>query len=130
MTDTIRDPEYALPMSILEHEIWPRIRSYLHVVEYDKDGGHQDPRVRIEFLGIPDQLSIAAQFCQMACVGCGRAINPLRRREGDGHDRLYYAPTCQIGVRIACSRSGAAAAEYERFKACASLKPNQQLALF
>lgn len=103
-------------MSIVDQPIWPRVAAYLFVIEYDRDGGHEDPRIRIELRGLPDQLSFDAQFVQMPCVECARPINPLRRREGDAHDRLYYAPTCQIGVRIACSRSASAAAEYDRFK--------------
>lgn len=116
-------------MSITHHDIWKRIEPYLHVVAYDKDGGHQDPRIRIEFLGVPFPLSIEAQFVHMPCVVCGRPIYPLRRREGDAFDRLYYAVTCQIGVRIACSRSTLAAEEYERFKTLAEKRPSPQLSL-
>ena len=117
-------------MSITNTVLWPRIEPYLFVIRYDKDGGHEDPRIRIEFRGLPPRLMADAMFVQMACVECGRPINPLRRREGDV-DRLYYAVACQIGVRTACSRSAAAAAEYERFK---SMSPEPslpvQLALF
>jgi hypothetical protein len=102
-------------VSLTNIPIWPRVEPYLFVIRYDKDGGHEDPRVRIEFRGLPSRLMTDAMFAQMPCVECGRPINPLRRREGDT-DRLYYAVACQIGVRTACSRSAAAAAEYERFK--------------
>lgn len=118
-------------MSVTHHSIWPKIRPYLFVIPYDKDGGHEDPRVRIEFRGVPAMLLHEAMFVQMACVECGRPINPLRRREGD-IDRLYYAVACPIGVRTKCSRSASAAAEYERFKAMESnpLLPPAQLSLF
>lgn len=107
-------------MSITHSEIWDRIKVHLFVIPYDKDGGHEDPRVRIEFRGLARKLLDDAMFVQMPCVACGRPINPLRRREGDV-DRLYYAVACQIGVRTSCSRSAAAAAEYDRFKSPASL---------
>lgn len=116
-------------MSITRHEIWPRLLPYLFVIPYDKDGGHEDPRIRIEFRGLPLLLSADAQIVTMPCVHCDRPIFPLRRREGDDHDRLYYAVACPVGQRIACSRSSAAAAEYERFKDGGG-KPTPQLRLF
>ena len=105
------------PSPLLAHEIWPRLKPYLFVIPYDKQGGHEDPRVRIEFRDLPDHLSFHAQHLPMPCVTCKRPCFPLRRREGDGHDRLYYAPACPVGVRAACSRSAPAHEEYERFKA-------------
>lgn len=96
--------------------LWSRMKPYLFVIPYDKDGGHADPRVRIEFRDLPDHLSHEAQFLVLPCITCQRPSHPLRRREGDGPDRLYYAPACPIGVRVACSRSAPAHEEYERFK--------------
>jgi hypothetical protein len=103
-------------MSIVMSPVWSRLKPYLFVIRYDKDGGHDDPRIRIEFRDLPDPLSHEVQFFAMPCVVCLRPIYPLRRREGDGPDRLYYAPACPVGVRAACSRSAPAHLEYERFK--------------
>ncbi len=115
-------------MSITHDPIWDRIKGYLLLDRYDKDGGHEDPRIRIGFVDLPQRLSQEAQFVRMPCVACGRPIHPLRRREGDGWDRLYYAPACPVTTRPACSRGAAAHAEYERFKGLGG--PATQLALF
>lgn len=120
-------------MSLVETAIWPEIRHYLSVEEYDKDGGHLDPRIRIMFRGVPVALSHRAQAQTMMCVTCGRSIFPLRRQEGSGHESLYYAATCPIGQRIACSRSGPARDEYDRFKAIwatRAMTAKPQLTLF
>jgi hypothetical protein len=101
---------------LVSSALWSRMKPYLFVIAYDKDGGHADPRIRIEFRDIPDHLSREAQDLIIPCVTCKRPSHPLRRREGDGFDRLYYAPACPVGVRAACSRSAPAHEEYERFK--------------
>lgn len=108
-------------MSIMGHVIWPRIIP--HLVVTPCGDGSIEPRHRIEFLGLPDALGREASFIQMPCVCCGRPINPLRRRVGDAHDRLYYACTCLLNVRIACSRGGEARLEYER-------REQKQLSMF
>lgn len=116
-------------MSITNTPLWPRLQPYLFVIRYDKDGGHDDPRIRIEFRDLPDPLSREAAFMAMPCVTCGRPIYPLRRREGDSFSRLYYAPTCQPALRVRCSRSASARIEYESFKEQVS-RPPVQLMLF
>ncbi len=93
-----------------------RLSGYLKVDIYDRDGGHDDPRIRIGFVDLPAELSLEAQWVEIPCVECKRPIHPLRRREGDPQTRLYYAPCCLIAVRIACSRSGAVRREYDAFK--------------
>lgn len=118
-------------MSITHAPIWSRISEYLVIEVYDKDGGHDDPRIRIEFRELPQALAVEAAFVQMACVACGRPIHPLRRREGDGWDRLYYAPCCPVTTRAACSRGASAHAEYVRFKVLgAAPERAKQLTLF
>ena len=102
--------------SIIFEPVWAKVRPYLHVVEYDRDGGHENPRIRIDFLNMPEKLAREVVMVTMRCVHCQRPIHPLRRREGDDWDRLFYAPTCLITVRVACSRGRAAELEYERFK--------------
>ncbi len=119
-------------MSITIHPIWYRIRPYLTVDRYDRDGGHEDPRIRIGFSGMPTQLGVEAAYIQMPCVepSCQRPINPLRRREGDDWSRLYYAPCCPVTTRASCSRGGAAADEYNRFKDGKVAEPSGQLTMF
>lgn len=114
-------------------DVWDRIASFLVIDIYDKDGGHKDPRIRIGFDDLPEALGRELAFFEMPCVACGRPIKPLRRREGDEWTRLFYAPTCPITVRVACSRTRAAELEYERFKgldASQVASAQRQLSLF
>lgn len=115
-----------------DERIWPQISPYLHIVECAEDGGPDEPRIRIEFLDVPERLSRELVMHEMPCVSCLRPNHPLRRREGDGWDRLYYAPTCQLTTRMRCSRGRAAMLEYQRFRALIgkSLRPAVQLSLF
>lgn len=119
-------------MSILHHPRWPSLSRYLVIERYDRDGGHEDPRIRIELRDMPLAVGTEALFIEMACVCCGRPIHPLRRREGHFATQLYYAPSCLLGVRLACSRSTEARLEYDRFKEVGELirKDPQQLVLF
>lgn len=117
--------------SIVFEPVWSRLKSYLLVDVYDRDGGHSDPRIRIGFVNLPEQYGRELEMYVMRCVHCQRPNHPLRRREGDGFDRLYYAPTCPVAVRVACSRGRAAELEYERFKSLGGSRPvSTQLALF
>lgn len=112
-------------------EVWDRISSFLVIDVYDKDGGHVDPRIRIGFDDLPEQLGRELARFEMPCVACERPIHPLRRREGDDWTRLFYAPTCPITVRVSCSRTRAAELEYERFKGIGTApRPSRQLSLF
>lgn len=120
-------------VSITNEPIWDRLAEYLHIVECAADGGIAEPRIRIEFLGLPEPFMRELVTIEMPCVSCERPNHPLRRREGDAWDmgRLYYAPACPIVVRMACSRGRAAELEYERFKGI-SVTPKviAQLSLF
>jgi hypothetical protein len=121
----------AIGVSIVFTEVWGKLKEHLHVVECAEDGGITDPRIRIEFLDVPERLARELVAFEMPCVSCERPNHPLRRREGDDWDRLYYAPTCPLTVRMACSRGNAAMLEYERFKGIdLHLPPPAQLSLF
>lgn len=112
---------------------WTDLKPYLHIVECARDGGVDEPRIRIEFLGLPERLMRELVGVTMPCVACERPNFPLRRREGDAWDmgRLYYAPACPIAVRMGCSRGRAAELEYERFKGLErDPRPVAQLPLF
>lgn len=106
----------SLTTSIVFLPCWEKLRDYLVVDVYDKDGGHADPRIRIGFDNLPERYGREIALLEMPCVACGSANHPLRRRQGDDYTRLYYAPTCPLTVRMACSRTRAAELEYERIK--------------
>ena len=118
-------------ISIIFDPVWKRIEPFLHVVECAQDGGI-DTRIRIEFLDVPERLARELVMHCMPCVSCLRPNHPLRHRDGDFWDRLYYAPTCALTTRMACSRGRAAELEYERFKGIAGrpVRPVAQLSLF
>lgn len=120
----------SIVVSIVHEPIWKKLEPYLVVDIYDKDGGHEDPRIRIGFDDLPEALGRELAFFVMPCVTCQRPNHPLRRREGDEWTRLYYAPCCPLSVRVACSRGRAAHLEYERFKGVKAARPDVQLALF
>ena len=101
-----------LTVSIVHHPVWEKLAPYLHLIEH---GHPDDPQVRVEFLDVPEIFAAkVAQETTMPCVHCQRVISPLRRRITDPWSRLYYAPTCELSKRVACSRSRAAMLEYER----------------
>ena len=119
-------------MSITLHPLWPLLESHLVVEEYDRDGGHDRPRIRIEFRDLPPDLAVLAADALMKCVACGRRIFPLRQREGGLSSSLYYAPTCPIAgdiANLACSRSQPARDEYSRFRGLWGARPPVQLRL-
>lgn len=122
----------SIVTSIIFAPVWRELEPYLVVDVYDRDGGHENPRIRIGFADLPDRLGRRLQMFEMPCVTCQRPIHPLRRRKGDGFDRLYYAPTCALTTRVECSRSRAAELEYERFKGIkdGGTRQTSQLQLF
>jgi len=119
----------AIGISLIHLPIWTRIKQYLLIDYYARDRGHEEPRIRIGFVDLPESLGRELCFVEMPCVACQRPIHPLRRRVTDGFDRLFYAPTCPLSVRTACSRGRAAMLEYQRFAGIDSSKPTQQLSL-
>lgn len=131
------DPDGTIALMIVTSIVftptWNRIKPYLHIVDCAQDGGVTDPRIRIEFLGLPEQLAAELVHVEMPCVECRRPNHPLRHREGDDWTRLYYAPTCPITIRMRCARGRSAELEYERFKGLdvtAIKGPPPQLSLF
>lgn len=119
-------------ISIIFTSVWNDLEPYLHVVECARDGGLDEPRIRIDFLAVPEALARELVMFVMPCVACLRPNFPIRHRVGDLWDRLYYGPTCALTTRMACSRGRAAELEYERFKAVADRPrlPPAQLSLF
>jgi len=132
----VSDPDATIAVmsvttSIVFLPAWEKIKGYLVVDIYDKDGGHKDPRIRIGFDDLPEAMGRELSFLEMPCVSCQRPIHPLRRRVTDDFTRLFYAPTCPVTVRIACSRTRSAELEYQRFKGLqVRMEPDRQLSLF
>lgn len=120
----------SIGISIVFTDIWPKIKPYLHIDHYARDRGHHEPRIRIGFVALPEAMGRELTFFEMPCVSCQRPIHPLRRRVTDDFTRLYYAPCCPVAVRAACSRSRAAALEYQRFMGVDHERPAMQLGLF
>ena len=125
----------SITVSILHLPVWEEISQYLHVVEAPQDAGSQDdPRIRIEVLGLSEAAVRRLVNTVMPCVHCGADNFCLRRRTPDTFDqgRLYSAPACPLSRRVGCSRGRAAELEYERFKAFIgrNMVPYAQLALF
>jgi len=104
-------------VSILQHEIWPVLRPFVHIEIYGRDGGPQKPRWRIE-VKRPQSGIVLRQLlgARMPCVACGVSISPVRERAGDW-GALYFAPTCPLEVRFGCARGKAAREEYRAVKA-------------
>jgi hypothetical protein len=122
----------ALDVSLVFHPVWPRLVDYLTIEECPRDGGSvDDPRIRIGFDNLPEPLGHELAFITMQCVHCLQPIHPLRRRAGDLYTRLYYACACPVAQRPACSKSRAAALEYQRFKGLrVNMSRTLQLSLF
>lgn len=104
------------PVSITKHPLWPLLKPLVRIEFYGPDGGPDDPRHRIEVVAPSDDAADLLCTLEMACVKCGRAIHPIRRRAGDHRRHLYYAATCPLDVCLPCSRGGEASAEYDRVR--------------
>jgi hypothetical protein len=105
---------------LLAHPLWPLIRPWVKIQTYDRDGGHADPRHRIE-LDAPDNDAFRAVVLAVTvpCVACGAVIHPIRSRAADTHGNLYIAVTCPLNVRMGCARGGAASDAYDQIVAAA-----------
>ena len=114
-------------MSLTLHPIWPELSEWIRLEVYDRDGGHEHPRHRIELDAPRDDVAKLGRFVsmEMACVHCGRTIHPVRQRKGGGLN-LFIAVTCDLETTTACARSGDARDEYERIiEAVKGLPPRE-----
>jgi len=103
-------------MSIVQHPLWPEVKPFMRLEKYDRDGGHQHPRYRIEVTAPTSGIVLRELLAlEMGCVSCGRTIHPIRMRQGK-HGHLYYAATCELAVNYGCARSSAARREYQTVK--------------
>jgi hypothetical protein len=104
-------------MSITSHPLWEDLKPFIIIETYDRDGGHPNPRHRIE-LSIPlhHPLFLQAIAISIPCAACKSLISPFRTRNpklrGNPSGRLYFAATCPLNVNTSCSRGLAAKYEY------------------
>jgi hypothetical protein len=108
-------------VSITRLPIFERLRPFFDIQLCVQDGSQRNPRIRIEFKGLPPDLEAEALKLSMPCVACGGSIHPIRSRNsapkrGWRDANLYYAATCPLAVNIGCSRGGRARDEYSLIK--------------
>lgn len=107
-------------MSITNHVIWDKVKPFVDVQVYAPDGGHKNPRVRIELRRVPVDLAGEFLAATMPCVCCGNTIHPIRHRAAPtkrgAAGNLYYAPSCPLSVSVGCSRGSEARDEYSLIK--------------
>lgn len=104
-------------MSLIKHPMWPQIAPFVKIEIYAPDGGHANPRFRLEFVKeITQQQKKEWVAITVPCVKCGNSIHPIRERKpGErapeiGH--IYIAPCCPLNVSVGCSRGNSAHLEY------------------
>src|SRR5262245_30764803 len=101
-------------MSLLDHPSWSVVAPFIQVLPYGRDTSRQKTRFRLELVG-DYGLAYVLDLTDV-CASCGAVIHPFRAR----HTRpctVYVAVTCELAVNVACSRSRAAADEYNRIRA-------------
>lgn len=107
-------------MSLLNSQCFPLLRPYISIEEYSRDGGHENPRFRIE-LRAPVPVMRDALNLRLPCVACGQPMYPFRMRSGsrlkDNAAGIYYAAACPLATNISCSRGMQASKEYIRVRA-------------
>jgi hypothetical protein len=101
-------------MTIDRHPLWPDLQPLVRVSTYDRDGGHQHPRHRMEVRHAAPTLREQLLQMEVECAACGRMMRPVRSRQ-DGSTFLNVA--CELQHKLGCARSGASHREYERLVA-------------
>ncbi len=105
-------------MSIVEHAEWKRLRRYVVIEDYKREGGERNPRFRIWLAtDAPAPVVAAALAVELPCPACGATMHPFRRGNTGRSGRIYFAATCPLTVNIGCSRSSKASNEYQRVRA-------------
>jgi len=105
-------------MTLTEHPLFAKLKPFVRIELYSRDGGHKNPRFRISLRDreMDERLLLKAGLVQVHCVACGAVINPVRRSAGRT-SYVYIAVTCPLALNIACSRNPAARDEYQRVRA-------------
>jgi len=105
--------------SFVDSPAFGALAPHIRIETYDRDGGHQHPRKRIE-LGTkaPPSAVAMALTLELPCVACGRSIHPFRQRvaasKRSHHVHVYFAAACPLGISVGCSRGREARDEYLR----------------
>ena len=110
--------------TILQHPLWPAIRPFVEIETYARDGGHRDPRHRLE-VHPPPELRALFLAVSVPCVRCGRIIHPMRARQGATRGGLYLAVACELAAGYGCARGREASAEYRRIIADCTRPPEE-----
>ena len=100
---------------------------FIVIEDYSRDGGHENPRHRIE-LRAPLEVQDQAVDFMTGCAACGTPIRPFRQRNGvnlrgPSTGGVYFASACDLQTNIGCSRTQAAADEYLRIIAAVRALP-------
>lgn len=107
-------------MTLLNSPQFDLMRPYIFIEDYSRDGGHKNPRFRIE-LRAPLVVMHMALDLRLPCVACGHQMSPFRVRSGtrlkDYSAGIYYAAACPLSTNISCSRGAKATQEYMRVRA-------------
>jgi len=106
--------ESPLAAHLLDHPMWGELAPYMRIEVYDRDGGHQDPRHRIECRPMPANVLELALSLRVACCTCSEPMHPIRLRRGETFGHAYYAAACPLDVSIRCSRTAQSRGDYER----------------
>lgn len=117
-------------MSLLNRPDWKeRILPLLKVEIYGRDG---QGRMRVEARSTltPAQREYLLGL-RCRCAKCGTEIAPFRDRRPAGW-AIYYAASCRLEDRVACSRSKESSAEYNRvaYAVLEHAGPSPQLEFF
>ncbi len=97
-------------MSIRNEPIWKELKRYLVIEIYSRDGIER-PRFRIVFRPMPQELLQRAFALTIPCLACGDPIHPIRETF-----KVYFAGSCPLDTKIACSRSDKISDEYQAIK--------------
>lgn len=108
-------------MSLTNHPIWNEIAPHIKIEIYAPDGGHSNPRFRLEFKkSVTQEQKKKWVAITMPCVKCGATIHPIRERKQGGRapdiGHIYIAPCCSLQMNVGCSRGVDAHAEYLKIR--------------
>lgn len=99
--------------------LFDAVRPWIVIEDYSRDGGHENPRHRIEVANdTPPHVRAILLALTAGCVACGARVHPFRERNGGSSrggaaSHVYYACACPLAERIGCSRGKSARDDYE-----------------
>jgi hypothetical protein len=108
----------TLRYGVTDHELFPVLVPYFNIEVYDRDGGHPNPRKRIELKDrlMSDELVEWTLSAVVQCVRCGKEMHPFRARKpglrGTRPSHIYCAVACPLNTNMACARGPEARQAY------------------